>query len=163
MEIPNANELNFGRNDFSVSVWLKYGVQPSQYAAIFIKSGVDIAPWTGISFFVDTPSPGEVMFRIDANNYVDTGSVLNVRYNDNTFRHFVLIRGNNNLQIFVNGAMVAQKTVNSIDVSNSREMVLGANHTNRKIQNYSGVMENLRFYNRALIVGEVLQLYQSGQ
>jgi hypothetical protein len=165
MEIPHSNELNFGRNDFSISIWLRYGAQPHEgynYSAVFLKSNSDVSPFPGINFFVDLPLPGAVLFRVDANNAVDTANSSN-KYNDNIFRNFVLVRNNNRLQIFVNGNLVNQQSVAPVDVSNTARIALGANYLNRKSQNYNGAMQNLRIYNRALTSTDILQIFQSGQ
>jgi hypothetical protein len=160
IKIPSNSSINFGKNDFSISIWLKYGSQSSgthTYSAIFIKSNNFDGPYEGFTMFVDYNDVGSVCFRLDATEQLFSKKTY---LNDNTWRHFVCVRENNVIKIYINGYIDSYRDVSNIDISNLAPLILGVNNQYSWSQNYQGNMDDLLIYNRALSEIEVRELNQ---
>jgi Concanavalin A-like lectin/glucanases superfamily len=152
--VGNTPDFDFGTGDFTYSVWLKY---PSQvwtdhpYSAVLIRSGHITSPYEGPSVFADI-TPGKVMFRVAQGH--DLTSIQG-GLNDNVWRHFAFVRESGVLKIYIGGGLDSSYTPPVQDVSQNAPLILGANHINYAVQNFKGLMDELRIYNRALSVAEV--------
>jgi hypothetical protein len=156
--IPDNNDLDFGTGDFSVEMWLKYPSQvggTDNYCLIMGKNTIT-SPMPGINIFLDYPSTGKIRFRVDANNYVDS---VSSGLDDNTWRHFVFIRNGTTLEMYINGVLDNLSTIESVDVSNTVDLRIGANPNYSNRQNYEGIVDEVVIYNRALSASEVLNRY----
>lgn len=161
VEIPNHADFQFGKKDFTLSLWLKYGSQEIgnnlDYSAIFIKAENPVNPFEGLTVFADYPSKGTVSFRQEWNDLLST---VPQNLNDSAWRHFVFQRSGDRLLIFINARLVANQKVTIQDMSNNAAIKLGVNHIFNNSQNYFGLMDDLRIYNRALSRTEILMLYR---
>lgn len=159
IEIFPASQLEFGTGPFSISVWLKYPSQKGgtlDYAMIIVKASTE-APYEGLTAFADWPADGAVCFRTTSDPYLSTS---NVTLNDNAWHHFVFIRNGTTLSVYIDGVLNATTTTAEVtDCTNDEFMYLGVNQDNKYTQNFEGVMDDLRIYNRALSVAEVQSLY----
>jgi len=158
ISIPDNNSLDFGLNDFSISIWLKYPSQvggTSDYASI-LQKWISSTNSDGMSIFIDSPALGIFLFRVDGPNpLVSSSSGLD----NNTFRHFVCIRQSNTLKVYINGVLDNSLAVPAIDISGTMPVILGAHALDTTGQNYQGIMDDLRIYNRALTASEIQSLY----
>ncbi|MCP4269900.1 MAG: LamG domain-containing protein [Candidatus Brocadiaceae bacterium] len=161
IEIPAINSINFGSGDFSISLWLKFGSQfggSHNYSTVFIKSVNFDYPYEGFTMFVDYPESGMACFRLDATQPLHS-AIRNL--NDNTWKHFVCIRKGNTIKMYINGYLDSYRDIQNINITNSAPIVLGANHQDRKLQNYQGIIDNLMIYNYALDDKTIASLYKS--
>lgn len=161
IRIENDESLNFGLNDFSVSVWLKFGSQKGgtdDYASIFIKSKID-HPWEGMLLFVDQPSSGNIEFRLthEGDNKLHSNRS---NLNTNEWVHLVLIRQNHKLKMYKNGVLEMIYKVMKTDISNDQPLWLGCNHVSIIRQNFGGIMDDLRIYNVAIDEFEIERLFK---
>ena len=159
IRIPASSVLDFEFGDFSFSFWLRYGSQAGgthDYAAIFIKSTQFTGPYQGPTLFVDKPSSGGLLFRVTKNHHLYS-NVSDT--NDNLWHHFVCIRQNNTIKVFIDGVLNAAAKIPAVNASNTAPLVVGANHQRQTSQNYEGAMDDLRIYSRALSADEIRQLY----
>ena len=159
LRIDNSPDFNFGTGDFSFSIWLKFPVQnqvpADPYSAVLIRSGNANSPWEGPSVYADWPTPGHVTFRVSSAH--ELGSAAG-NLNNNTWRHYAFVRESNVLKIYIDGTLDASQAVPPQDVSSTAHLYLGANHVDQTKQNYVGLMDELRIYNRALSGPEVSTL-----
>jgi Concanavalin A-like lectin/glucanases superfamily len=154
--IPDNSDFQFGTGDFTFAVWLKYGPQAG-YSVALIKAS-STGSWDGPTLFVDYPSAGGASYRTTSGNLVQS---VATGLNDNTWRHFTFLRSGTNLSLYINGVLDSNGLDSPVvDVSDSEPMWLGCNQADRTVQNYDGLMDELRVYNRALSTNEVLALYQ---
>ena len=161
VEIPNHADFQFGKKDFTLSLWLKYGSQEIgdnlDYSAIFIKAENPVNPFEGLTVFVDYPSNGAISLRQEWNDILYTAPQ---NLNDLTWRHFVFQRSGDQLLIFINAELVVNRTVAILDMSNNAPIRLGVNHIFNDAQNYSGLMDDMHVYNRALSATEIRMLFE---
>lgn len=159
-QLPRHADFLIATNDFAWAVWLKYGPQTNNgyaagYSAVLVKAST-ISPWPGPTIFVDA-TPGRLDYRIEqAGESASSAAALN----DNTWRHFTLVRSGSNLLLYVNGTLDSSTTAATIlNLSTTEPIWIGANHQNQTAQNYDGLLDELRIYNRALSPSEVAQLF----
>ncbi|MCX7004747.1 MAG: LamG domain-containing protein, partial [bacterium] len=157
MEVPHSSLFNINTNDFSLSLWLKYEQQPAPfyYSAICIKSSNAEYPYEGFTLFVDFPD-NSCTFRIDGREPLlcHTNDLHN-----NTWRYLVCVKQSNQLKIYIDGLFDSSRTINYANVDNLAPIIFGANHINHNSQNYTGAMDDIRLYNRALSLAEIHNLY----
>jgi len=158
MEVPHSSLFNINTNDFSLSVWLKYGPQPAPlyYSVVFIKVSNPGYPYEGSILFVDSPN-NSCTFRIDGRESLY--GLTNNLHND-SWRHFVCMKQSNQLKIYIDGSFDSSMTISYTTVDNLAPFIFGANYMDHNSQNYKGVMDDIRIYNRALTPGEITELYQ---
>jgi hypothetical protein len=159
IEIPNDISLNFGIEDFAISLWLKYPSQAGgnyDYSTVFIKAENPNNPYEGITLFVDYRTPGVACFRTTYDYEMFSNSN---NLNNDAWRHFVLVRQNGILKIFINGSLDNSQNLPITNVSNNANIFLGRNHIYPTHQNFLGKMDNVRIYNRALSDAEIQELY----
>lgn len=167
IEILDNILLHFGTSDYSYSFWLKYPSQQGgthDYSSVVNKCKADILPFEGYHFFVDFPNYGKVTARdISTMELYSNYHALN----NNVWHHFVVVRGAGDLrstlslQIYMNGVLDVSLNENPVaDVNTTTSLFLGANNLYPDHQNYEGIMDEVRFYNRALNINEIKALYK---
>lgn len=156
-KIPHHADFLIGTNDFTWSVWLKYGPQASNgypYSAVLIKARIS-APWDGPTTFVDL-TPGRFTYRLEGTSE-RTSSTTGL--NDNTWRHFAFVRSNLTLRLYIGGVLDSSLTLTSLANLNTTEPTwIGANQVSQTSQNYAGLLDELCIYNRALSEAEIQAL-----
>ena len=148
--------LDLGMNDFSISMWLKFPPQ-SSYSMIFGK-GEYSYPFSGVNILADSPVPGKITFRVNSLNIVST---VGENLNDNTWRHYVFLRKDNELMIYIDGELNSTNSVNRVDVSNHTILTIGANYEAQGAQMFSGCIDELKVFSRCLEDDEIFTLLQN--
>ncbi|MBK7945230.1 MAG: hypothetical protein IPJ85_07970 [Flavobacteriales bacterium] len=148
--LPHNAAYNLGTGDFTYSVWLNWS--STAYGSVIDKNNYSNGVF-GLNCFVDYPGSGNFMARPGD---VVTGTGLG----NNTWHHVVTTRTGTTLRIYVNGALSITSTIASVNLNNTSNIFIGR-HGNGAIQFYSGRMDNLRLYNRALSAAEVTELRNS--
>jgi len=144
--------LNMGTNDFTITVWAESDTYSN--AGGLISKGMY---WTDGPGYVITniSSPQEPRFKVhdgtvDANERFLSGSTY-----DWTF--FVAVKRGSTLETYRNGAFERNEpsTVGSVD--NSDALTFGKNTNNE----YSGFLDDIRIYNKALSAAEIQAIYDA--
>lgn len=157
--VPDNSTFNFGKTDFSFSFWLKYTTQVGgydDYSSILTKADPSY-PYTGLTFFVEQPINGKVLFRTGALNSLDSKSS---NLNNNTWTHYAGKRNGNIFKLFINGIMDTTITTTTIDsISNNFDLYIGGHCTDMLAQKFNGLLDDIRIYNRVLDSAEINSLY----
>ena len=158
-----AGDVPLGHNGFAVSVWVK----PEGEGYIFSKhaTALDCELLVGIT-------NGKYDFEWNINGqYIDgdigpsgLGSnngigIATPTYNQ--FDHIVLTYDGLQIKFYVNNSLV--KTINQTGLifDNTIPLTIGTWATNPAISHFSGYMDDLRLYNRALSPTEITALYKA--
>ena len=166
LSVPDANTLDVGSNSFTVALWIK----PTNMTAVnrVFNKWSAVGNGAGILFDINAGVAGSFVagnlrFRVsDATTNLDivtTGAITG-----NTWQHIVgtVNRATGQHRMFVNGAQVGTTTtvpgaLGSLDVID--EIQIGElNGANR----FSGIMDEIIFYSRALSNTEVYDLFAGG-
>jgi|GEM_PF-3643386 len=157
--ISDGTSFNFDQY-LTLSLWVNPDATQNQHAAIIDKShshdsnGGYIKSWT-------LQGDGQ-----GANNYLfgyihnDTSYDIPVSVVASTWNHVVIIKENDVLKYYLNGTFIAseQQANALIDSNNSNPLVIG--NTNNWSRYFSGLIDDIYIYNRALSESEIQQLYQ---
>jgi pimeloyl-ACP methyl ester carboxylesterase len=149
--IPNI--LKFQYNDeFTASVWAKFEVGGLYNPRIICcANGIDIL--TG-SFGSNTGPERIISGGFLTNGFVSSSDL----YSSGVWNHIVLLYSQQNLTLYVNGILVANKATTTNTINYQYNYNLGRNSYNLS-DHYKGDIDDIRIYNRALNQQEILVLY----
>jgi len=153
--VPDADSLDFGTGDFSISAWIK----PNEYDNVHYVLAKGSTLSTGYGFFMQNTY--RRMLSILAQQ--DTGLFYHTSYSysipEGEWAHVsTVVTHNTGTEIifFVNGSFAGSFSTSTIlNVSNSSTLKIG--------QDSDGSLDDLRMYNRALSPDEVSALYKLGE
>ncbi len=161
INVGNIGIADFGTNDFSLSQWVKTTGASTVYT--LSKRG---ACSHGNFWNTILGADGKHSFEIDDGNvnYVDLTS--NGVVNDGKWHHLVDTRSGVVTKIYIDGALdIANTSAGTTNIAaNSAPVYFGENVLGGACDKpFSGALDDVRIYNRALTAGEVLQLYGAGR
>ena len=164
--IPDSNAIDFSTNsDFTVSTWVK--IPTTQGDTAYGDNDI-VEKWSGTSGY-------PYVIRIMNQTHADNGRILAVqwdgsvgsiimsstRINDNRFHHVLFKKEGATFYLFIDSILEGSVADTSTDVTtNTSPLFLGMRGN---IQNrFTGLIDDVRIYNRALSANEVKQLYNLG-
>ena len=153
---------NFGTNDFTISFWIR--TTSGRYEEAILQkrpfcngtSGWDIRTGGGVG----TGVLHCALFQTSGANY--NVAACNRPINDGLWHHFVVVRSGPTQTLYLDGAFETNKPAegatilsNSALMGSSADPCLGVDGT----QPFTGQMDELRIYSRAITASEVQSLY----
>ena len=162
---PASGVLDFGIGNFSVSFWAKTSqvANSSQWPEVLSKSDFGSPNRYGFEFFWGNPTwgAGKAVFKIQSGG--TQAGAINDFYatNDNSWHHYVGLRGPNGLFFYVDGVLVGVDSTPLGSISNSSPFRIGA-AGNDGWSEFGGLVDDVRVYNRALTGNDVNELYYTG-
>jgi len=161
IEVPNADVLDFGDVDFSISMMVRYPTPPVDTDRWIIK-GTHGDPGTGSRYEIFHTSGATVRFTID-NGPDNVKSKLEV---DDTaivtgdWVHVVAVRdATNDLMVFyADGVLLGVLNETSGDISSGEVMFIGES-TDETETAMSGDMKDIRIYDFALTADDIASIY----
>jgi hypothetical protein len=168
LAIPTASQNNFDRkDDFSISFWV--AVTPDQTD---LSSGINdiIRKWRGdtqgypfaIAFFNKT-APDSIRNRFTFVRYDGSicrhgPQVFSTVHTKDGFSHLVCIKQGAVMKLYLDKTLVSQTTDTTLPYDecgshNNCEITVGMR--GNKVRHFTGVVDDLRFYNRALSEAEI--------
>ena len=147
VSIAHNNNLDFGTNDFTISLWTKITNTASYEHFI----GTDTT-----SYFMFALNGVSGSIAVGKHNIAWTYSVPNNLQN-NVWYNLVLSRNNGYISIYVNGAQVGS-TASDTNSYLFTTIYLGAHPG---VNYFSGNLDEIRIYNRSLNSSEIQSLYQA--
>jgi hypothetical protein len=153
-EIPADTNLNLNTEFKTISVWLQAGQQVRSQAAIFDRtatSDYDLDLLTN-----STPGLSELRFRAFSTSNSESifGLVSNKQW-----INAVIVKSDTNISLYTNAQLAGTMTIASVKTKNN-PLIVGAGGTPYLSgYGYVGLIEDLRFYNRALTSNEIQNLY----
>lgn len=160
---PSSGVLDFGTNNFSVSIWFK----TASTTAKRLMNKINATP-TGWLFDVNTTtggtdSAGGLRFGIgDSGVIVDYAVPLSLNDNSWHLATATVDRGSTpTLKIYADGIVVGSTSLSSVtgSISNAEPIALGVVPSVTG-NYYNGQLDEARIYNRALSSDEVARLYR---
>ncbi|WP_238748932.1 LamG-like jellyroll fold domain-containing protein [Neolewinella maritima] len=155
-----SNNVNreFDDEDFSVSLYFKaLGTQGEQYLLAKQDTNCSTAPAFFIRYDVAPRTITAQLTGVDGETLALTHTLTNL----SCWQHLVLVRDNTRLRLFINGLEVADATSpQRVNVDNDGDLLIGASAcTDLSSATFSGLIDELRIYGRALLTAEVQELY----
>jgi len=161
----NSNSLNITRNAVTISGWVNPSGLPTGAERILVKEVIGNSD----------PFASYGLFRIAANNVrmrISTGgagsgtiATSNSTLPINKWTHVVGVYNGTDIRIYINGVLDMTPVAKSGNiVSTTENVTIGTDlQVNPESENWQGLLDEVRIYNRALTANEVSQLYASGQ
>jgi hypothetical protein len=151
--LPNLHFKSMG--SFSYSLWVKEEVLLGDEFYIFFKDGLYDNEYAGI---FRSKSLGNIEFTVGT-NYTSLPLTINFPANfKNHFIHYCLVFESDTMKAFINGTIIGKKyqpaIVDGVYTTIARHWVGDITYTR-----FTGVIDELRIYNRALAEVDVKALY----
>ena len=159
----NTTIGNFGLSDFTISCWIVALTGSLEETYIGKRSdGTYGNNWFGA---IDPPSR-IAYWDVDADNTGKNHYVIysNLILNTSNWYNIVFQREGNNWRLFINGVENATLTTPAIqNINNTAPFTIGARYWDTNLTGYfTGKIDDVRMYNRALSSSEITSLYNEG-
>ncbi|MES1180248.1 MAG: LamG domain-containing protein [Verrucomicrobiota bacterium] len=147
--VPDSASLEF-TNRLTMSAWVNFsagGTYNPRIISKFDVNGFELFTW-------GTSSQRQVGFL----TYADAAILTSAQYiNAGEWSYIVATYDGTNKNLYINGVLDTSAAASCI-FNNSGNLTIGENSGNG-LDNYAGLIDNVRIYNRALSPTEVAQLY----
>jgi len=160
--VPHAEAIEFGDEDFTVSLWIRYpiGVDPLGRTEKFIVKGTNAAPGTGSRYEIFIDNSGDIRFTIDngPDNKKSRVEQPAAPVLTGEWAHVVAVRdaANDLMSLYIDGVLLGTATDSSGDISNGEPMFIGEAPYGG--DSMSGDIKDVRIFNAALTedqIGEI--------
>ena len=156
IEIAKEDSLNFDKNDFTISMWIK-GTYTSNYHYLLHRrtayqtNEIEFKFWGdgSLEFSTDNTAGGEGEVHVRDTSYFLT---------DNKWYHVVGVRQNDTLYIYVNGEIKDSQS-GTIQNITSQENLFVASNADTNGHYFNGSIDELKMWNRALSFNEIEFMY----
>jgi Concanavalin A-like lectin/glucanases superfamily len=156
--ISFGDVLDMGVSDRSISLWFKTTTNDSSYRVLLSKGYASTANQHSVSLLY-----GKIYCIMDISG---TDRIINtgVTVYDGKWHHIILtIDRSDMMKLYLDGDLKSSVDVSAdvaVDAQDSRNFYLGRSHTG---QYFPGSIDEVKIYNKALILSEVENLYNSYQ
>lgn len=160
VRLPNSPLLKPG-SDISISGWFK--MPTIQWMIAVFTKNMWMSYFTAYSITIQQAG-SDYRFRCYRQNGTGDNVVTSLTpIQPNVWYHVVFCISETNMALYVNGALEAtlQNTITNFNFDGSRNVILGGTNESNFDRPYTGIIDNVRFYNRMLTSTEVLALYTS--
>ena len=156
--VPDNASLDI-TNQITIAAWIKPSVNGTQY--LVKKGNRSVTPASGyeLSLATSSGSTGAFFFRINDSSTCRVDSTILYSNYFGTWVHVAATYDHANLHIYVNGVQVddaATSCTVNIVTDTSKVLAIGAQSDGGS--KFTGSMDDVRVYNRALSAAEILQL-----
>jgi hypothetical protein len=150
---------NFDGGPFTLSCWIK--PNSAQSYSVFqeiLNTGVNVGPGWRLSYFYRKicfiSGDGSTCWSVDTDPAID-------QVNVDDWNHVAVVRdGQGILSIYLNGKKAAQSLQPFVITSAGYPVTIGA-YRGGAAYGFNGVIDEVRLYNRALVSGEIYQIYRT--
>ena len=154
VNVPSASAINFTSNGtFSISVW----VNPNTFSTTWRRGIMRQENYTVSGYRFGFDATGKPLFWTS-----QSGGTLNLTgatqlLTLNKWNFLVVTYNNQQASMYLNGAIIASSTGTYVAGSNALQIGMNVNS-----EPFSGLLDDVRVYNRALSASEVSQVYKAG-
>jgi hypothetical protein len=165
IKVPHSGSINFGRDqDFTISLWVKFGDQLNT----LVGDNDILSKWEGGYPYVirvnnqtakpPYPAPGTWYgARYDGKN---SGSAGGQSISNQQFHHIVFMKKGTLLYGYTDGVQTSANPDNTInETKNNAPLYIGARDPSLQGSYFTGAVDDLRIYNRALSEKEIGVLF----
>jgi hypothetical protein len=161
VEVPHSDALDFGDEDFSISMLVRYTSPPTDEDRWIVKGTTGAG--NGSRYEIFHTSGDTVRFTID-NGPSDIKSRVEVSeatFITGEWVHVVAVRdaANDQMSLYADGVLLSTATDNSGNISNSGPLWIGE-LTDGSGTAMSGDIDDVRIFDKALTEAEIASLYK---
>ena len=155
VSVANNSSLNFGAADFTITAWIK---TTNASLGQSIVSHFNSSDYAGFDFAFSTGDTNCVAGKIcfwDGTNWTSvTSGIASSQYT-----HVAAVRSGTSMTFYVNGAGTGTTTVSASIPASTNTFNIGQSGQPASPRTFSGTIDDVRVYNRALSASDVLTLY----
>ncbi|NBU35400.1 MAG: hypothetical protein EBS35_02340 [Bacteroidetes bacterium] len=159
VNIIGAVNAEFDTEDFSVSFYFKIGNDKGIQYLLSKKRRDCLADNSFVIRFRPLTGNLNIVLTEGINKQVN---MIYELPKGKCWHHITLVRNGTKLRLYYNGSLVSEQTSSSrVNVLNDGNLVVGGSTCYGANEiGFNGLMDDLRFYNRALLESEIEKLYQ---
>lgn len=155
-QVAHDSALDFTSENFSISCWVKASKDQDSTARVVDKGNINTSGW---SFWVTTTQVA--LLTNQSGSYTQAYATVSVC--DDTWHHIVGVRNGSTATFYVDGTAYTSDGADLLDaLTNSSDLYIGKRQDASGLRIFSGLIDELRIYNRALSSTEVTALYNLG-
>ena len=155
INIPNNTSLNFPTSSFTISAWFKTSATGNGRRIIS-----KWANFSNINYEIFISQNGSLAAGVYDGSYTPYIADDTQVYTDGTWHHAVMVVNNTNIQLYIDGVLKKTATHDNSFPTNNLSVNIGACAQSGACGGYfSGVMDEVGVWNRALTDQEVLSVY----
>lgn len=157
IQLPDTNLLK-PTNYLSFSAWIKPGLisNPTQYMLFTKNSGTSNFE----AYALTLSNNGKITAVKSFSNGLTAEAAYSVTAVTGNWYHVAFTMGNDSIKIFINGVLAGVKTTTlAFNYQSGKKVYLGGTNESAYTAPYTGVIDNVRFYNRKLNGNEVYALF----
>ncbi len=157
VELANSSGLN--QNKFSLSFWLKNAEHPEQYGVVISHHNRKSSAGWSVDTYSNGTSLGQLRFSVFSQGGQRFTSAQ-VPIPTTTFAHIVATFDGSSIRIYKDGILLAITGYNGKYIPNvGLPLVMGSSSYCLKCNLWSGVIDDLRYYNRTIDENEVKKVF----
>jgi len=164
VDVADHSELNFGKGNFSIDLWIKTSDTTESVRTILDKRTGTVPNLTGYELYLYKSRIGLELADGTLTNYnsSDSSSIIIA---DNNWHHVAVTvdRANTSgLRFYVDGSLVAtfNPTTRQGDLTNTAPFVIGRNLISSE-QIFIGTLDEIELFNRVLSIDEIKDIYNA--
>lgn len=156
IRIPNANNISFGKNNWSISLWFN-SAKLNQTSSLISKNSSNCWSTGG----------KQVMWNdstfISLDCYGATGSPINMKLDTNTWYHYVVTYDHslNLWKAYINGLIVSYVNFDMTNDTQDAIIKIGSGYKDCEYTYFNGKIDDIYIYNRTLSDEDIDTLYYS--
>ena len=158
VRVPHSESLNIS-DAVTISMWLSGGIPPDQPMC---KASGGNAWQSGMAIRLDDNPSRVIDFRGRTSRAVGLNSVSTVPTDEwyHVAATFDLNAPGDNQKIYINGVLDAQKRVEAPLLTNTDDLLIGADAYGTTRWHWQGMIDDVRIYNQALLEGQIQAVMQ---
>lgn len=158
INLTNSQELHFGNQDFSISVWYELSsldIKPQDIISVYSSSG------SNREFRIATNPAYDNMYAMLFDNGGSAGDQIKFPKKLG-WQHVTITKSATTLSLYVNGSLHSEIPVTaSISTTNSRAIIGAVDKSTTSPDSFfDGKIDDIYIHSRVLVADEVLQIFQ---
>jgi len=158
LSFASNSPVNVSSGDWTMSTWFNFNNSLVSQALINYGNATNNTPILGLRLNQSSAGLLECVTRGDGNTTQD--AVYNGGFNDGQWHNGLCVEKSNTLYLYADGVFRASQTA-TIGVVSTTNLTLGVWDRPIIFEGYTGTMDDVRIYNRALSTQEILTIGRS--
>jgi len=159
--VSDDASLQPGTSNFSVALWFKTPGRSGDRNIMAIKRRAGTDPRIGWSL---ATLNGSARFLVEDSNNNNNSAKSSTSVNDDVWHHAVAVRDGGTIRIYLDGSEANSTSGTTNDLSTTRNLYIGQTDTSDSSYPdvFTGQIDDMRYYSKALTATEVSNLYNTG-
>ena len=163
-DINCGNSNIFDLSNFTISLWFRELVQPPVQGAVVISKSASDDGEMGYRMTIDNDNLNRIIWSRMGDPTTGAGfHTSTVSFEDSIWTHYVGIKNNDTLFIYINGINAGYTTGMTATYNNTNPLLIGKSHVGGGEWHFGGEVDDIRIYDVALNDAAISELFTEGQ